>query len=209
MTAQSPQVITLCTILYALVFTQDDAAFAFTTGGGSSSISGAIHREPIVTKQEWQHPGSEIELPNLELLFERIATASPLARLVMEGDPSKQQRGFDAIDDGDDNTKHPELRWKKVEENSRRSVHRIDRADRYQGLKTPLLRFRSSIKGPCIGERFVMIMDLNERKKWDDQVARVEELHPISDLCSIPENCLLPILNLRIQSNSSPKSIVY
>ncbi|KAL7537790.1 hypothetical protein ACHAXR_008081, partial [Thalassiosira sp. AJA248-18] len=67
-----------------------------------------------------------------------------------------------------------------------KTVHRIDKADRFQNIKAPLLRFRSSIKGPCIGERFShFIMDLEERKKWDDQVANVEEMYPIEDFDSV------------------------
>jgi hypothetical protein len=166
MTAQS---ISLCAILYAASFTTK-ATVAFTTG---SAI-------PIAKRHEWQQ-GVEIELPDTELLFERIGTASPLAKLVMEGDASG---GFEAIDDN--NAKHPELKWKKVEDNKRKTVHRIDKADSFQNVRTPLLRFRSSIQGPCIGERFSnMIMDLEERKKWDDQVAKVEEMYPIEDLDAV------------------------
>jgi hypothetical protein len=166
MTAQS---ISLCVILYAASFTTK-ATVAFTTG---SAI-------PIAKRHEWQQ-GVEIELPDTELLFERIGTASPLAKLVMEGDASG---GFEAIDDN--NAKHPELKWKKVEDNKRKTVHRIDKADSFQNVRTPLLRFRSSIQGPCIGERFSnMIMDLEERKKWDDQVAKVEEMYPIEDLDAV------------------------
>jgi hypothetical protein len=89
--------------------------------------------------------------------------------------------GFDSIDDD-----VKDIKWKKVEENQRKTVHRVDKADKYQGLKTPLLRFRSSIQGPCIPERFShFIMDLEERKKWDDQIAQNEELYPIDDLGAV------------------------
>jgi hypothetical protein len=170
MTAQS---ISLCAILYAASFTTK-ATVAFTTG------SARTIRAPIAKRHEWQQ-GVEIELPDTDLLFERIGTASPLAKLVMEGDASG---GFEAIDDN--NAKHPELKWKKVEDNKRKTVHRIDKADSFQNVRTPLLRFRSSIQGPCIGERFSnMIMDLEERKKWDDQVAKVEEMYPIEDLDAV------------------------
>ena len=110
------------------------------------------------------------------MLFDRISSASPLAKLVMEG---KSTGGFEAIDD----VKRSDMKWKTVEENRRRTVHKIEKLDEFQNVKTPLLRFRSSIQGPCIGERFSnFIMDLDERKKWDDQVARVEEIYPIDDL---------------------------
>jgi hypothetical protein len=170
MTAQSAT-ISLCTILYAC-FAANDAS-AFTTGGNARA---AVSKAPIANRQEWQS-GVEIELPNLELLFDRIATASPLAKAVMEGN---SEGGLGAIDD---DVKHPELKWKKMEENKRRTVHRVDKTERFQGVKAPLLRFRSSIKGPCIPERFShFIMDIDERKKWDDQIARQEDLYPIDDL---------------------------
>ena len=172
--------ISLCTILLAYLAPNDAIAFAT----GSAGAARAIHKVPVANRNDWQ-PGVEIELPNLELLFDRVSMASPLARLVMEGNSAAG--GFDAIDD---DVKHPELKWKRMEGDKRRTVHRIDKADRFQNVKTPLLRFRSSIKGPCIGERFShMIMDLEERKKWDDQVANVHELYPIEDLDAV--NALL------------------
>lgn len=46
-----------------------------------------------------------------------------------------------------------------------------------------MLRFRASLEGPCIGERFAnFIMDFDERKKWDPQIASVSELYPILDI---------------------------
>lgn len=167
--------ISLCSILFA--YLAPDNALAFATGGSS-----AIHKIPIIQEKS---PEAEIELPDLQLLFDRVCVASPLARLVMEGDYSTAGKcvGFDAIDEAQ---QKPELKWRKVEANKRKTVHRIDKADRFQNLKTPLLRFRSSIKGPCIGERFShMIVDLEEREKWDDQVANVNEMYPIQDLGTI------------------------
>jgi hypothetical protein len=179
MTAQSRSSasIALCAIVYACISAKD--VLAFSTGG-NAAVRASINGAPIASRREWT-PGTEIELPNLEVLFDRISTASPLAKLVMEG--NSVHGGFEAIDD---DVNHPELKWKKMEDNKRKTVHRIDKADRYQNIKTPLLRFRSSIKGPCIGERFSnFIMDLDERKKWDDQVANVHEMYPIDDLDSV------------------------
>ena len=159
----------LCTLLYVCFAANN--SFAFTTDGSAR----AVGKSPVSSRREWQQ-GVEIELPNLEVLFERISSVSPLAKLVMEG---KSMAGFEAIDDA----KHPDLKWKKVEENRRKTVHQIEKLDQFQSVKAPLLRFRSSIKGPCIGERFSnFIMDFEQRKKWDDQVAQVEEIYPIEDL---------------------------
>lgn len=161
------------TTFVALACIVSKDAFAFTADNR------AIVNVPVANRREWQ-PQVEIELPNMAMIFERISLASPLAKLVMEG---KSGDGFAAIDD---DIKHPELKWKKVEENKRKTVHRIEKADRFQNINVPLLRFRSSLKGPCIGERFSnFIMDLEERKKWDDQIAKVDEMYPIDDLDAI------------------------
>jgi hypothetical protein len=62
-------------------------------------------------------------------------------------------------------------------------VHRIDKIDDFQGHPAPLLRFRSSFEGPCLGEPFAnYIMTLDERKKWDSQIDQVYEIYPINDL---------------------------
>lgn len=144
---------------------------AFTTTGPNT-----VARAPVATKNEFT-TGVEIELPDFETLFDRVQAASPLARHVMEGNSG----GFDSMSADSDT-----LKWKKLESNERRTVHRIDKLDSYQNVKTPLLRFRSHIKGNLIGERFShFIMDLDERKKWDDQVARNEEVFPIDDLESV------------------------
>jgi hypothetical protein len=160
-----------CAFVYGLVSIKGVAAF--------SAVHPAVVKAPLGEKHDLQK-GTEIELPNFELLFDRIQQASPLAKQVMGGN---SEGGFAAIDD---KSHYPELRWKKVEANDRNTVHRIDKLDSFQNVKTPLLRFRSTIQGPCIGERFSnFIMDLEERKKWDDQIAYQEELYPIDDMDAI------------------------
>lgn len=48
-----------------------------------------------------------------------------------------------------------------------------------------MIRFRSSLLGPCAGEYFGRyIMDLEERKKWDDQIANVQDIHTVEDIDS-------------------------
>lgn len=140
-------------------------AFAFTiTTGGAPSARAVTSKEPTSGSESWS-PGVEIELPDLEMLFERVSMASPLARLVMEGgvgggDGDSSGKGFlGGFKEADDELRrtgyiHPELKWKTIEADSRRVVHRIEKADKFQGVKTPLLRFRSSIEGPCVGEAF-------------------------------------------------------
>lgn len=136
-----------------------------------------------VTTQQRTTPskteGVEIELPNFDELFGRIEKISPLAHQVIKGRGDKGERGFGYIDD----TSPSDLQWKKVEERKGRTVHKIDKIDNWMGLKVPLVRFRSSLKGPCIGEVFADLMTtLDERAKWDAAISNVEELYPIYDL---------------------------
>jgi hypothetical protein len=154
-----------------LISTTYSGVHSFTTTGKSPLV--AAH---VATRKEWT-TGVEIPLPDFETLFDRVQKASPLAKHVMEGNSG----GFDALTSDSDS-----LKWKKLEHNERKTVHRIDKLDSYQNIKTPLLRFRSSIKGPLIAERFShFIMDFEERKRWDDACARNEEVYPIDDLDSV------------------------
>ena len=62
-------------------------------------------------------------------------------------------------------------------------VNQIQKLDMFDGISTPLFRFRSQLEGPCIGEFFGrFIMDLNERRRWDAQIESVDEIHSIQDL---------------------------
>jgi hypothetical protein len=70
-----------------------------------------------------------------------------------------------------------------IESNKRKPVHQIAKIDDFQGIHAPLLRFRSSFEGPCLGEPFAdFIMSLDKRKKWDNQIEQVYEIYPINDL---------------------------
>jgi len=124
--------------------------------------------------------GVEIELPDFDELFGRIQQVSPLARQVMQNNgQTNEERGFDHVDDSWPSN----LKWKNMEKNKRKTVHQIDRIENFQNLGSPILRFRSSLKGPCVGECFAsFIMNLEERQKWDPQIEQVREEYPIYDL---------------------------
>jgi hypothetical protein len=119
--------------------------------------------------------GVEIEIPNFDELFGRIKEVSPLAALAIDG----KEGNFQVADE-----LYPScLKWKKVESNKRKTVHQIEKIDNFQGLGCPIVRFRASLKGPCIGMKFAsFIMDLEERKKWDPQIEQVDEIFPIYDV---------------------------
>ena len=120
--------------------------------------------------------GVDIELPNFDVLFDRIHQVSPLARAAMEG----KEGGFANISD---NNGRSALKWRVLESNKNRIVHQIEKIDNFQGIGHPLLRFRSSLKGPCVPELFArMIMDYDARSQWDAQIADVYEIYPALDL---------------------------
>ena len=74
-------------------------------------------------------------------------------------------------------------KWKTVESNKRRVVHQVDRIDNFQELGAPMLRFRSTIRGPHAPEKFAdFIMNLDERSRWDPAIAEVDERYPVYDL---------------------------
>merc|ERR1711976_469366 len=61
--------------------------------------------------------------------------------------------------------------------------HQIEKIDNFQGLGCPIVRFRASLKGPCIGMKFAsFILDLGDRLKWDPQIEQVDEIFPIYDV---------------------------
>ena len=75
------------------------------------------------------------------------------------------------------------MKWKKVERNSRKTVHAIDKIDNFQNLGPPLLRWRASMKGPAHGLMLAdFIMNNEKRASWDPQIDNVNELYPINDL---------------------------
>mmetsp|Transcript_9491 Transcript_9491/g.27235 ORF Transcript_9491/g.27235 Transcript_9491/m.27235 type:complete len:325 (-) Transcript_9491:26-1000(-) len=138
-------------------------------------VSPSAQQQTFPTKDQRE----EIELPNFDELFGRIKQVSPLARITLE-DQEAASLGFAGIPKSGDS---PSLKWKRVEANKGRLVHEIEKIDNFQGLNAPLLRFRSSMQGPCDGEAFAnFITNLEDRKKWDAQIDNVYEAYTIDDL---------------------------
>lgn len=118
-------------------------------------------------------------MPDFEEMFGRIQAVSPLARLIVEGGGSGEGGGFAKVDD----TPIEGLPWKNLEKKKRKLVHQVDKIDNFQNLGPPLLRWRSSMKGPCNGKAFAeFIMNTERRRSWDPQVDNVCELYPMNDL---------------------------
>ena len=113
--------------------------------------------------------GHDIELPDFDELFGRIQQVSPLAKKVLEGHSADH-----------DSTSQEPLKWKTIESRPKQFLHTIEKVENYLGLGPPLLRFRATIEGPCLGAPFAdFIMSLEEREQWDDQISQVDELFPI------------------------------
>jgi hypothetical protein len=142
-----------------------------------SSTSPAFLRQTNPFKTE----GLDI-VPDFDGLFRKIQEVSPLARQVISGDSlAKGMMGLLGLEEDEDKN----LKWKTMERKPSATVHQIDKLDSFNGLSTPIFRFRASLKGPLVGEFFGRyILDLQERKKWDAQIEDVREIVPINDLDS-------------------------
>jgi len=65
-----------------------------------------------------------------------------------------------------------------MEAKTRKTVHQIEKIDNFQNLGCPILRFRSTLKGPCLGMTFAdFITDYNHRKQWDINIQKMELRH--------------------------------
>ena len=117
----------------------------------------------------------DIELPDFEQLYERIRYTSPLACMVMDNVDGDFQKA--------DELYPSDLKWKMIESHPKRTVHKIEKIENFQKLGCPIVRFRASIDGPCVGMKFVdYIVNEKERAKWDPQIDKVTNLYPAYDV---------------------------
>jgi hypothetical protein len=128
--------------------------------------------------------GVDLELPHLPYVFDRILQVSPLARKVMTTTTATGSDARSSMRAATSSTAEygatPGHLWKLVESSP---LAHIDKIDSYQGRKAsaPLLRFRSTLEGPCLGECFAsFIMDYDHRKQWDAQIDQVYEAHSVT-----------------------------
>lgn len=146
-------------------------------GAQVSAFSVPMFKEQIAMQRTTpsKTDGVEIELPDFDELFGRIQEVSPLANMAIDG-----ERGGFGVADAQYKSN---LKWKKIEANNKRLVHKIDKIDNFQGLGCPIVRFRSTIEGPCVGALMAeFVMNVDERAKWDPQIALVDEIFPIYDV---------------------------
>jgi len=148
-----------------------------TKAKGSIADNNVRWTNTIVSKVD----GVDIKCPDFDDFFNLVQAVSPLAKAAIQRTP---YLGFDAADESD-----VDLSWKTIEHHPQSlalnapGCSHIQKIDNFEGKGCPIVRFRASMKGPCVGERFAqMIMDLDTRKKWDIQIANVSEIYPCHDL---------------------------
>lgn len=163
-------------------------AWSFSVTKTATSKSNA-YKAPVFPNDETKRttPSTdnnvEIELPDFEQLFDRIRLTSPLASMILDNIDGDFQMA--------DELYISDVKWKTIESHKKKTVHKIEKIDNFQNLGCPIVRFRASIDGPCIGMKFVdYIVNENERSKWDPQIDKVTNLYPAYDVndCNIKTN---------------------
>jgi hypothetical protein len=147
----------------------------------TTPITSKAYESPVFPKDDTKRttPSTvdnvEIELPDFEQLYNRIRYTSPLASMVMDNIDGDFQTA--------DKLYKSDLKWKTLESHPKRTVHKIEKIENFQKLGCPIVRFRASIDGPCIGMKFVdYIVNEQERAKWDPQIDKVTNLYPAYDV---------------------------
>lgn len=122
-------------------------------------------------------PGVQLKVPNFDVLFDQILKVSPLAKqAVFDSKP----QGLGGIDKSSD-----EYKWKVTEHNPKRVVSEVAKIDNFQNKNVPLVRLRSSLKGPtykagfCFSE-LVSVAEL--RQAHDSTNAQVYQIQSAADL---------------------------
>ena len=101
------------------------------------------------------------------------------------------------------------MKWRIVEQHNPTSirfaaVHQIAKIDHYNEEHAPLLRFRGSFKGPCVGGYFADFMTvLEERKKWDTSIEQVYEAYPAADLDTVNIAMRQQLLSVEKENNNN------
>jgi hypothetical protein len=144
-------------------------------------------------------------MPDLPALFDKIRQVSPLARQVMTTGSDALRTGLQGLALVEDhNTLDKALKWKTVERTPTSTVHQIDKLESFDGKSAPLFRFRATLQGPLLdgGVFGQYILDLDQRKKWDDKIEQVKQVHHLDALQDI-FNLQLGSSRLSLRTSSS------
>ena len=123
-------------------------------------------------------PGVKLKVPNFDVLFEEILKVSPLAK---QAAFDSKPRGLGGIGKSSDEC----YKWKVIEHNSNRLVSEVAKIDNFQNKKVPLVRLRSSIKGPTYKAGFCfseLISVAKLRQAHDSTNAQVYNIYSAADL---------------------------
>jgi hypothetical protein len=144
------------------------------------------HNNGMIRSTPSKVPDVQIELPDFDALFDNIREVSPLASMIITQDQSGGDIGGEqGFEIADKKYASPSLKWKKMESSKKGPVLQIDKIENYRDLGCPLIRFRSTIEGPCLGMKFVeYIMDVEERRVYDPQIEVVEQAYPAYDIAA-------------------------
>ena len=121
--------------------------------------------------------GSLLIVPKFDILFDELQKVSPLFKQALD---EEKPGGLQAIDDDADYYK-----WKHMERNPKRLCSQIDKIDNFQDNGVPLIRVRSSLRGPaeqrsvCFSE---LVSTTELRQKWDATNKFVNTIHSAADL---------------------------
>ncbi|KAL7441547.1 hypothetical protein ACHAXM_008117 [Skeletonema potamos] len=124
--------------------------------------------------------GTVLKVPKFDVFFDELQKVSPLVKQALH---DEKPGGIKAIDDSADVYK-----WKIMEHNPNRLISHVDKIDNFQDNGVPLIRVRSSLRGPskmreeCFSE---LISTPELRHKWDATNNIVETIYSAADLGDI------------------------
>lgn len=121
--------------------------------------------------------GVKLKVPKFDVLFDELEKVSPLVKQALH---EEKPGGIAAIDDTADFYK-----WKNMERHPNRLVSQVDKIDNFQNNGVPLIRVRSSLRGPLKqkGIYFSELISTTElRQKYDATNKMVDTIYSAADL---------------------------
>ena len=124
--------------------------------------------------------GAQLKVPKFDVFFDELQKVSPLVKQALH---EENPGGIAAIDDAAD-----VYTWKHMEHHPNRLISQVDKIDNFQDHGVPLIRVRSSLRGPSKqkGIYFSELISTTElRQKWDATNKIVETIYNAADLDDI------------------------
>ena len=124
--------------------------------------------------------GAQLKVPKFDVFFDELQKVSPLVKQALH---EENPRGISAIDDAADVYK-----WKHMERHPNKLISQVDKIDNFQGHGVPLIRVRSTLRGPSKqkGIYFSELISTAElRQKWDATNKIVDTIYNAADINDI------------------------